>query len=81
MAPNGGLELGIAGATQACIRLYEDQKRTAVGGQALSIALACCFTCTEVKVEHCMGEPKTICQWACSSSKKRHMTWSCNCTI
>ena len=51
--PNGGLKLGIAGAVQACIRLYEDQERTAVGGQALSIALACAFTCTEAKVEHC----------------------------
>ena len=55
MPPNGGLKLGIAGAIQACIRLYKDQKRTAIGGQALSIALACAFTCTEVEVEHCRG--------------------------
>ena len=56
VAPNGGLKLGITGAIQVCIRLYEDEERTAVGGQALSIALACCFTCTEVKVEHCRGD-------------------------
>ena len=55
MPPNSGHKLGIAGATQACIRLYENQERTAVGGQALSIALACCFICTEVKVKRCRG--------------------------
>lgn len=57
MPPYCGLKLGVAGAIQACVRLYKDQERTTVGGQALSVALACAFTRTEVKVEQCRVEP------------------------